>query len=178
MFFDEAEKALSLPVRKKIYDIVAENPGLHFREIQRRTNLAVGNLQYHLEFLEKKHLIKTQRDGKFLRYYSVRGIQVEEKDLMALLRKKTIRKIVLFLLNNSIANNLQIAKALQLSPSTTSWHLNKLLTQNVIEKKIKGRKTYYSLKNPEQVKQLILGFKKSFLDNLIDSFAELWEEEI
>ena len=47
------DEAVILTPRDKIYSIIVQNPGLHFREIQRRTNIATGALQYHLEYLKK-----------------------------------------------------------------------------------------------------------------------------
>ena len=52
---DALEEALKLDIRKKIYNTVKKNPGLHFREIQRRVEIATGALQYHLDYLQKKH---------------------------------------------------------------------------------------------------------------------------
>ena len=99
-------RALQLDVRRKIYEIVEQSPGLHFREIQRRSGLAVGSLQYHLDYLQKHHILRTQNEGKFVRYYAVRGPQVEEANdqtqagqkTMAFLRHESTRKIILFLL--------------------------------------------------------------------------------
>ncbi len=95
------QKALQLDVRKRIYTEIERAPGLHFREIQRRTSLAVGSLQYHLDYLQKHHIVRTQSEGKFVRYYSVRGEQVGEgpqmvsgQNTMAFLRHESTRKII------------------------------------------------------------------------------------
>lgn len=181
---DEAfEKALQLEVRRKIYDVVERSPGLHFREVQRRTNLAVGSLQYHLDYLQKHHILRTQTEGKFVRYYSVRGPQVGEgpqhttgQTTMAFLRHESTRKIILFLLQQKRANNERIAEEIQLSPSTTSWHLDKLVEANVLTRERVGRKSFFTLTNPEAAKQLLVTFKHSFLDQAVDNFVSLTQE--
>lgn len=171
------EEALFLDARQKIFNVIEQNPGLHFREIQRRTNFAVGSLQYHLDYLVKKHLIRIEKRGKFTRYYSVRGPQLGEAELtMSLLRQESLRKIIIFLLTKRRANNTRIAEALALSPSTVSWHLDKLVNAGIIEKKRKGRKIFYKLINPEQAAMLLQAFRKSFLDELVDNFVEVWEQ--
>lgn len=185
MEFDEREKelneALALKSRDLIYKTISNSPGLHFREIQRRTGLATGSLQYHLDFLQKQHFIRMEKEGKFVRYYSVRGQTVKEesdKKIMSLLRQKSLRRIILYLLTKVKANNAEIASAIEKSPSTTSWHLDKLLKEGLIEKQISGRQSFFYLKNPDKARDLLISHKDSFFDSLVESFAELWEEEI
>ncbi|MBU2475873.1 winged helix-turn-helix transcriptional regulator [Candidatus Micrarchaeota archaeon] len=170
------EDALILDSRRKIYDIIEQNPGLHFRELERRTGIAVGSLQYHLEFLQKKHLIKTFRQGKFLRYYSVKESVVEEKAAMSFLRKPSSRKIILFLLEKKQANNLDISKAVFLSPSTISWHLEQLVKEEVLGREKRGRESFFFVVKPNEVASLLVEHKTSFVDELVDNFVEVWEE--
>lgn len=173
---EPSENTLALSTRDKVYLTIGENPGLHFRELVRRTGLAVGALQYHVGVLERKHLIKAVKDGKFVRYYSAREEQpAEDERTISLLRQASIRRIVLFLLTKKRANNLAIAKAISLSPSTASLHLKKMLLAGFIDKKRRGRKTIFFLKEPEKTAQLIVTHKKSFLDELVDNFVEVWE---
>ncbi len=94
----EIEDSLSLDTRQKIYNVLKDSPGLHFREIQRRTGLATGSLQYHLDYLVKKHLVRQVKEKKFTRFYLIREEQVEEKE-MAALRPESTRKIIIYLLN-------------------------------------------------------------------------------
>lgn len=173
---DELKEVLSLDVRQRIYNLLRESPGLHFREIQRRTGLATGSLQYHLDYLVKKHLVRTVKEKKFSRFYLIREPFVQEKE-MAALRQESTRKIVLFLLSKKRgASNKQISKAISLSPSTTSWHLDKLFTDNLVSKKRKGKKTIYFLVEPDKSAQVLLSYKKSFFDEMVDNFAQVWQK--
>jgi len=174
---DALEQALKLDVRKKIYNTIKRNPGLHFRELQRRVGIATGAMQYHLDYLEKHHLIKTERETKFLRYYLVRQ-KFEETELMGVLRQESMRKIVVFLMQRRFANNNTISKQVSLSPSTTSWHLEKLAEAGVVEKSKRGRKTYFKLANKEKIAEILVGYRKSFLDEAVNSFVEIWEEDL
>ena len=174
---EQLSEALALGARKKIFNSIKRNPGLHFRELQRRTKIATGSLQYHLEFLLKRHLIKSEKKGKFVRYYSTRGPQLGgQEKTMALLRQPSLRKITLFLLTKKRANNEKIAAAVGLSPSTVSWHMLKLVQGNIVEKRRVGRKTFFYIVNSEEISQLLSSYKKSFLDEMVDSFVEIWDE--
>ncbi|MDO8538695.1 MAG: winged helix-turn-helix transcriptional regulator [archaeon] len=174
---DALDEALELKARGKIYKVIEESPGLHFREIQRRAEIAVGSLQYHLEYLQKKHLVRIEKQGKFVRYYSVRGRQLgEDEKTMSLLRQNTIRRIVLHLLQHKQANNLSISNAVNLSASTVSWHLEKMLEEGLIEREKHGRESIFILKNPDKIAQLVVNYKDSFLDQWVDNFAEMWEK--
>lgn len=174
---DHALKALELPVRRQIYDAVDQNPGLHFREVQRRTGLATGSLQYHLDYLIKMHLIRLEKQGRFARYYSIRGKQLgDSTKSMALLRQESLRKIVIFLLQHGKTNNETLAAGINLSPSTTSWHVEKLAGEGVVGKERQGRKTLYYLLNPTQMSRLLVEHRESFLDELVENFAEMWKE--
>ncbi|MDP2666286.1 MAG: winged helix-turn-helix transcriptional regulator [Candidatus Diapherotrites archaeon] len=170
-------KALQLEVRNRIYTIIDSSPGLHFREIQRRANLAVGSLQYHLDYLQKYHIIRTQKEGKFVRYYAVRNTGMGEGDAgkktMAFLRHASTRKILLFLLQEKRANNETIATHIALSPSTTSWHLDKLVKENVLSRVRDGRKTFFAIVDPILAQRLVVDYQKSFLDDAVDNFVEM-----
>lgn len=173
---EELKGVLSLESRQKIYDLIQSSPGLHFREIQRRTGLATGSLQYHLEYLEKKHLIRQVKEKKFSRFYLVREPFYEEKEMGAL-RQESSRKIMLFLLQKKRgASNKQISKAIELSPSTTSWHLENLFAKGLLAKKRRGKKIIYSLVDPQKAAEVLVSYRKSFFDEMVDNFATVWEQ--
>ena len=44
---------LKLEIRRKIYDFVDKNPGLHVREISRRMDIPINTLIYHIKYLKK-----------------------------------------------------------------------------------------------------------------------------
>jgi len=174
---DELEEAIKLDVRKKIYNTINVNPGLHFREIQRRTEIATGALQYHLEYLQKKHLLRNVKEGKFVRFYSIRGKQLgEDQKLMNVLRQNSLRKIIVFLIQKKKASNSIISRNIGLSLSTTFWHLNKLVKEGVIEKKQKGGKAFFIVSEPDRIATLLKSYQRGFLDNLVDNFVEVWDD--
>lgn len=173
----DREKALSLETRRKLFEEIRRFPGIHFRELRRRTGLAIGSLQYHLDVLCKTRLVRAEKRGKFIRYFPLIGEPSrEERDALSLLREENVRKIALYLADRKRATNKQLARFSGLSPSTVSFHMSKLVSAGLVDKQRRGKKTYFTLTNPELVKDVIITYRKSFFDKLVDSFVETWQE--
>ncbi len=168
-------KPLELEVRQRLFTLVSESPGVHFRDIQRRTKMATGTLSYHLDQLVKVGLLKTMRDGEYLRYYAQSDITEEEKKVLDLMRRPSVRHIVLSLIQHEELSNEQLSEILRLSPSTVAWHLKKIVEANLVNTRQENRKVLYSLGNPELVKKVLIRYKESFVDRLVDKFVDMWE---
>ncbi|MDO8428837.1 MAG: winged helix-turn-helix transcriptional regulator [Candidatus Diapherotrites archaeon] len=172
----DREQVLALGVRKEIFELIKQSPGLHFREIKRRTNLAIGALQYHLNVLEKNNFVRSEKKGKFTRYFLFSSQETaQDQGTLSLLRDENIRKITLFILEHKQATNKQLSEFLQLSPSTVTFHVKKLIVSNMIVEQHVGRETFYALVQPDQVKQLLVSYRKTFLDSLVDNFVDVWQ---
>ena len=92
------EEVLKLETRRKIYKIILENPGLHLREILRRTKLSYGVLSYHLKYLKKQDLIVIKINRRYKRYYVAQKVANKDKEILNILREATPCKIILLLL--------------------------------------------------------------------------------
>jgi predicted transcriptional regulator len=173
---ENSERALNLDVRRRIFECISESPGVHFREIQRRVGIATGSLDYHLHFLYKSGLVRTERQGKYLRYYSVtKHFDEEEKSVLLLLRNDKIRHILIYLIENKRALPTRIAEYLGISNSTLSWYLKNLEENGIITQTKKGRYRIYKVREPEKIVKYIILHKNSFLDEIVNRFAEAWE---
>jgi len=166
----------ALEVRQQLFEFIEKFPGLHFRELQRRLEMPVGSLQYHLGQLEKEKLVIVKKDGEYSRYYPVGLISERERFLLKHLRHKQMRRVCLLLLQKKKASHKQIAEYIGLSPATTSWYLSKMLESGLVTKNKRGRQSYYSLKNPKEILKIIVAYKQSFLDKVVDRFIEMWEK--
>ena len=92
------DEILKLETRREIYNFILEYPGLHLREISRRTNIPLGSLGYYIKSLKKYGLIETKKDQKYKRYYIKHSIGKNDKVIINLLRQETILRIVIILL--------------------------------------------------------------------------------
>ena len=167
---------LDLETRRRIYEQIKKSPGIHFRELERRLKLVVGSLQYHLQYLEKKNLIRTSYDNDYLRYFAIdKNLNENERKVLSLLRRSSCRHILIQLLNNPDLNNKDLSLAVGLSPSTISWNLNKLVEARIVERKKTGRTSRFTVINPYVITELLICYKESFLDTLVDNFLEICE---
>ena len=168
-------EVLELESRRKIYEVVRQHAGSHMREIQRASGLSFGMVSYHLSYLVRHNLIKEEKDGSYVRFYPV-TIDAKEEKLLALLRQRSVRTILIFIVTHEGCSHQDISTGVKLSPSTTTWHLKKLINNGIVisDKKIKGKE--YSLGIPkERITNLLLTYRESFLDTLVDGLLELFE---
>jgi predicted transcriptional regulator len=139
----------------QIYLLILIHPGLHFREIQRRMDLGTGHLLYHLKRLCSLGFIRSDTDGRYLRYYTSKEIDEDEERIIEVARIDKMPMILSSLLRKRIMNFGEIAEEIGLPPSTTSWYLSKLLDGGIARKFSKGRKTFYTLNDPEHISQIL-----------------------
>lgn len=175
-FLNEKEKKiLDLEVRRNIYDAIKKYAGCHFREIERISRLSTGSVKYHLDYLARCGLIRKEKARSKLRYFP-RDFDSKNKTLLGALRQQSLRNILLFILIHEGCNHEQIVKAVELSPSTVSWHLKMLEANNILGFDKRGRKTFYRiLVDKNQIIKLLITYKESFLDTLVDRVVEMWD---
>jgi predicted transcriptional regulator len=167
---------IELGTRKRIYELIRDSPGIHLREIERRLGLSMGNLQYHIHYLENHNLIFQLKDEEYVRYFIKKKKTNEyERNILCFLRRTGSRHILINLLKDTEMNSKEISEIIGLSPSTISWHLNKLVKVGILEKEKENRKSNFTIKDPELVAELLISYKESFLDSILDSFIEMWE---
>jgi len=164
-----------LEQRQQIYEYILRFPGSHFREIQRALKLPIGTLQHHVRKLLEDKLVIAKRDGEYVRYYAIGLFTEREKELLSLLRQKPIRHIAILLLTKEKLSHKQITSGLKLSAATTSWYLDKMLQSKMVKKRRVGKQVQYSLSNPKEVAKVIITYRSSFLDEVVDRFIEMWE---
>ncbi|MBS3144792.1 transcriptional regulator [Candidatus Woesearchaeota archaeon] len=165
---------LQLESRRKIYDLVKEFSGCNFHELERRTSIAPTTLQYHLHYLTKHGLITLQKDGNKIRYF-IQHLQPEDKRLLVFLRQQNIRHLLLFILTHKTCRQKDLVEFLQLSPSTISLYLSRLIASKVLQTVTKGKELSYQLAIVEDdLVTLLITYKASFFDQLVDQTIEMW----
>lgn len=164
---------LELDTRRSIYDCIKEFPGIHLREIQRKLEMPMGLLEYHLLFLEKNRLISFEKVNRYKRFYPSKS-GIKNKALLSILRQEIPRNILILLLEQETARHGDILDHLEISPSTLSFHLKKMVKAKVVHQEKKGRTGTYSVIDRESVIETLITHQDSFLDELADRFAEMW----
>jgi predicted transcriptional regulator len=170
------DEALELENRRRIFRLVTKVPGVHLREIQKQLGLQVGVLEYHLNYLEKEGILSAQTDGYRKTYFVRADIQYGDKVKLALLRQEAPRRIVIFVLLRERASFKELLDEMKSSKSTLSFHLKKLTEGGVVAAERVGRELVYSVSDPDATAKLIITYKESFLDSVVDRFVDAWLE--
>lgn len=152
-----------------LFDSVAKNPGLHFRELQRKTGLAVGQLEYHLYQLEKNGRIVSRRDGKLMRFFSNETGTIRERSLAFHLRNRFSRDIITTL----VRNDLREIRERDLKNEKVNSAIQAMLKDGLIEEVGKPPELSIRLKNKEEVISFLKRYKLSFVDLLAFSLLDL-----
>lgn len=165
---------LELESRRRIYEHLQRKPGAHMREIGRELDIPMGTLEYHLHYLVKADLLVTRQDGRYTRYFATGELSRREKDVLAVLRQKVPRQIAAHLLLQPGSSHGHLLTKFDLSASTLSFHIKKLLRVDVVRQEKSGRENLYTVNDPELVARVLITHRASFLDDVVDRFADVW----
>jgi DNA-binding transcriptional ArsR family regulator len=129
------------PLRRKIYSILAENPGSYFYDLAKYLELPQGTLNWHLKRLEEDQLIKSLKFAGKRIYYPSGLRSAEAERIFTVLRPNTAKKIFNFVLNNPGAFQSQIAQGIDppVHHDTVRYHLNRLENVGLVETRRSGR---------------------------------------
>ena len=170
------DEVLELENRRRIFQLISKYPGMYLREMEKELGLAVGVLEYHLSFLVKKEILSTEEEGNKIRYFVMEDISYGDKTTISLLRQKVPRRIVVHLMLNPDIYFKDVQEQFNISKSTLSFHMKKLTEAGIVTPTKDGRSTSYKVEDPETMARIILTYKASFLDSVVDSFADIWLE--
>ena len=164
------------PIRQELYDLLMQKPGLHMSKIAEILSMSTSLAEYHLLQMERSNLIMSARDekGYYKRYYiKDSNVGVKEKKILSFLRQEQLFKIVLLLIKYQSLKHKDFLKYLDISPSTLSYHLNKLAENNIIELISYGDEKGYVLINEDEIVWTIRRYK---LGQIIDGFKDIWKD--
>ena len=183
-FFD------TLPeLQQKLLLSIDENPGIRYRELLRLINSSNGVLSYHINRLEKMDLVIVERRAKMTRFFP-RNISNEIMGVMRFLRNQTSYQIIKLLYDRGPTSQQEIINYTRKAASTISWHMKKLLDDNIVCIKDKniiydgnndvGIKTQhkklnlYDLLNRNTVNGLIYK-TNNYIDSTINNYSDIMD---
>lgn len=170
----EITKNVLNDIRDVLIKHINETPGIRYRELLRLTRLANGVLTYHLAVLEKSGNIKVDRKSRMTRYYPS-NICAEETDIIGYLKSNTARQITMFILEHELCTFSEIVEYVNKASSTISWHLKRLKHAGIISVR-HGEHTLYRVTNRELVSEVLLKYRESFVDKVINNYIEMIDE--
>jgi signal transduction histidine kinase/DNA-binding response OmpR family regulator len=150
--------------RKRIFDYVSDNPGSHLRKISRDLDVRLGTLRYHLDYLEKRGLIVSQKQNNLKMYFVSGKLKPQEKTLTQLLQQKHFRDIILVLIESPDLTFSQIADRVSMSTSATSKYINILRDKEILSYKKFGREKKYHINDEKSIIELLKTYKNFMAD--------------
>ena len=156
--------------REKLLKVISSNPGLHFRELQRRTDSAVGQLEYHLYQLERGGKIVSRKDGRNLRYFHNESGTISDRRIAFFMRNRIGKEILVKTLGEAngyvkVSNSEKYVSI-----------VNQMADEGLITVQIRGSQTYVSLKDRDALISFLKKYSGSFLDSLASAMFNLMDE--
>ena len=164
---------LELEARRKIYDLIIKNPGLHLSKIAEILEMRISLVEYHLIYMERNNIVIPVKETGYTRYYVKDKVGTADKKILSLLRREVPLRIVLFLLKNINAQHKDILNNFDLAPSTISYHLKKLVKNGILSVRTFGEERGYFITNREEIIAIIIQYKPY---SLIDGFTDVWQD--
>lgn len=146
---------LHLETRRRIFNYILDNPGLHMHELARNLHIKYQNLCYHVKHLEKHDMIIVKSKNFYSRIYAKDKMGKERKELFDLIRQETPRNILLAIIYQVACSQKDLSEMLEKHPSTIKYHLKKLLDLDLIEPAtVKDGVTYTNLPDCEYITRI------------------------
>ncbi len=160
-------------LRNEIERVISENPGIHFREIQRRSGAAIGQLEYHLYQLERMEKISIKKDGKLKRYFLIEDTGFNERKLLYYLRNSISKDILFYLMENEYSAVDNFLNGRKSRKEKVKALIDDMIQQGILHLQSDGGENIVFLNDPEKVKKVLRRFRESFLDSMSSNILSL-----
>jgi predicted transcriptional regulator len=136
------KQVLDNNARYLLHGIIIDNPGIHYRALLRELQLSNGVTTYHLDVLEREGFIRSVRDGRLRRFYSMNVVVPKERRLTPEALCKQIKELVE---RTPGISQKQVIEELGMSRRVVGYHLKELVSKRVLTASRKGRNTVYKV---------------------------------
>ncbi len=168
------DDVLDLGVRQRIVDAIREHPGLHLRGLAERLDIPVSTMEYHTYHLARHGHLSVREDGGYKAFYPIDGLDRRDKDILYMVRHEVPRRVCTHLLLHPEATPKDLLPVVSVSPATLSFHLKKLREAGLVEETPAGRTKTLRVADPERVANVLVTYRRSFVDDVVDRFAKTW----
>jgi predicted transcriptional regulator len=165
---------LELASRRRIYEFLSANPGVHLRRIGQTLGMSTGMLSYHLGVMERQGLLKSEAARHRRRYYLAQAYRPEQRLVLALLRERVPRTIMIDLATHGERTFADLLRTTRVTKSTLSYHLAKVVASGVLVRARRERESVFTLRDGAAVANLILACAGSLPDEAVDRFVTIW----
>jgi predicted transcriptional regulator len=114
-------------VRKRIYEHIEKNQGVHFRGLMDSLDLKQGTLTHHLNILEQNEFVRSYQDGVYRRFYLF-----ESKPPMSIKLSNIQERILEYIRNNPGIVQADISKAVGTSRMVVNYHIRLMRAADLV----------------------------------------------
>ncbi len=155
----------------RVFEFIYNNSGSHFRKIKMELDLSIGTIQYQVNKLEKDGKIVSIRH-RFYKFYFPNGVfQEHEKEILQVLNNASLRNVLLLIIEKKNSSKYEITKFLNISYSSVNWHLEQLMSYDMIVENRDGKVIRYSMNDNVNYVPEIIKLLKSHYKNIWNSWA-------
>lgn len=139
----QRDAALDNPVRARLYEVVAKNPGITIQDAAEKVGIARTTASYHLRILGREGLVIERPARKSVHYYRNDGRLNEDEQLrLQALASERTRNVAVLLAERPGLQRSELARLLGLSIATVNWHLRPLAQRGLIREESRGRRRH------------------------------------
>ena len=173
------DEVLDYERRRELFHLIERSPGLHLRELERRSGFALGTLRHHLRYLIAHGLVDTEPDGAVLRHFAHEFDLDADRRALGALRQIALRRVLVYLLStpDGASSYADLVAELRVPTSTLALYLQQLTSRGLIERRSHGRTSSYHLIAPERIIRLLHSYRSSFIDGIVDHLLDLIEQD-
>ncbi len=125
-------------LRKRIFELIQKEPGIHFRQIMRELDIKQGVLGYHLNVLEQESYIRSIQKGVYRCFYGS-----DTKSVLHLKLNKAQQKILHEIDKNPGISLSKISNTLSKTKTLVYYHTSILNEAGLIDKEKDGKVTSF-----------------------------------
>jgi DNA-binding transcriptional ArsR family regulator len=134
---------LDNPVRARVLDAVAQEPGLSLSEVTQRAGIAWGTAVHHLRLLERHRLVVSVRELAHHRYFAADTPAAAQRAAVSVVLHPTARRIAEFVAQRPGTDQAGICRALRLNNPSASKHLSQFESRGLVQSQRVGRSRLY-----------------------------------
>lgn len=139
----QRDAALENPVRARLYEVVAHNPGVTIQDAAERVGIARTTASYHLRILGREGLVIERPARKSVHYYRNDGMLNDDEQLrLQALASERTRNVAEVLAERPGLQRSELARLLGLSIATVNWHLRPLSERGLVREEPRGRRRH------------------------------------
>jgi predicted transcriptional regulator len=135
---------------------------------------SVGTTQYQLNKLEKEGKIVSFSSGFYKSYFANGLFEDNEKKILQILNQKSLREMLLFIIEQKNPTKLDIVNHFHFSYSTATWYIEKLITFDLIIERKTGKFTRYFVNNNFKTIPVII----KLLQNHYSGIWNIWANRL